>query len=136
MDRATVNLIIVAVLAVLTVIVLIAARIYINRSEAEERGYLEYLGTLFKTGRFLLVYRCKSRTFDQWEPIYYLKILDYKDGLAWCERYTPDGLRIDKGEEVNVKDTIELFHRCILTDGEPDGKHSCTVVKRWESKVQ
>lgn len=126
-------LIILAVSALATAIVYIPVKICNKREKAEERGYLEYIGTLFKTGRFLLVYKCKSRTFDQWEPIFYLKILDYKDGMAWCERYTPDGLRIDKGEEVNVKDTIELFHRCILTDGEPDGKHSCTVVKRWES---
>lgn len=136
MERATVNLIILAILALLTATVWIGAKIYIKREEAEERAYLEYLGTLFTPERFLLVYKCKSRTFDQWEPIFYIKILDYKDGKAWCEQYTPDGLCIDKGYEANVRDIIELFHRCILTDGEPDGKHSFTVVKRWESTVQ
>ena len=129
------SLIIIAIWIVIIAAVWAALKIYIKREEAEERAYLAYLGTLFEPGRFLLVYKCKSRTFDQWEPIFYLKILDYKDEMAWCERYTPDGLRIEKGEEVNVKDTIELFHRSILTDGEPDGKHSCTVVKRWESAL-
>lgn len=123
----------VAVFILMITIVWTAARIYLKREEAEERGYLEYLGTLFKPGRFLLVYECKSRTFDQWETIYYLKILDYKDGKAWCEQYTPDGMRISEGYEADVREFIELFDRCILTDGEPDGRHSCTVVKRWES---
>ncbi len=135
MERETVNLIILAIFALLIAAVWIGAKIYIKREEAEERAYSEYLGTLFNPGRFLLVYKCKSRTFDQWETIFYLKILDYKDGKAWCEQYTPDGMRINNGYEVNVRDTVELFHRCILTDGEPDGKHSCTVVKRWESLV-
>lgn len=135
MEKVTTLLMILAVSAIAAAIICIPVVFYNKREKAVERAYLENLGTIFKPGRFLLVYKCKSRTFDKWEPIFYLKILDYKDGLAWCERYTPDGLRIDKGEEVNVKDTIELFHRCILTDGEPDGKHSCTVVKRWESTL-
>lgn len=132
MERATENLIILAVLVLVAVVAWTAARIYIKREEAEERGYLEYLGTLFTPGRFLLVYKCKSRTFDKWETIYYLKILDYKDGKAWCEQYTPDGMRTSKGYEANVREFIEVFDRCILTDGEPDGRHRCTVVKRWE----
>ena len=136
MERETTNLIILVILALIIAIVWVGLTIYNKREEAEERGYLEYLGTLFKPGRFLLVYRCKSRVFEQWEPIYYLKILAYKSGRAWCEQYLPDGKRIDDGCEMNIRDLVELMDKSILTDGEPDGQHSCTVVKRWEREVQ
>lgn len=104
-----------------------------RKNEKIDRKYAEQLSKLMLPGRFILCYRCNSRIFDEWEPVFYLKILKTEGVYAWCERYLPEGKRVCEGEEVNLMDFTALMPKTILTDGEPDGKHSCTVVKRWES---
>ena len=106
----------------------------VKRNERIDEAYVKELELLFKPDRYLMCYKCLSHTFDEWEQLFWLKILRFKNGMAWCERYTANGKRVCLGEEVNIKEFVAFIDKCILVEGNPDGSDGAlTVIKEFHS---
>ena len=104
------------VLFILGVLVVVLIGLWLDSisTKRADLKYMESLSKWFKPNYVLRVYKCKSKIFDEWELLYSLKILRYKDGYAWCERYDKDDEIESTGEEVNLMTLLSCMDKSVL----------------------